>query len=321
MSATQPANGPREQIAKGGAQGVNRAEVTSSAAQTSAARTRTMGGQTVEFKAVDYQAPEGQASPEVKLASDAGLGRAKGVSSLQGGHPSRRRGEQVPPRKAALIVAALVAVALAVFAGVYVLVRNALTSVNESASVASSAAYATDAYTLLAVEDGTGGLARAYLGYVDSINERTELCLLSAATYYGTENGEAVDLAGVYVARGLDGLARAVETLAGVELGSWLSLSESEMDAVLAIATSGSSTSEASGLAAEIWDEGQGISDAALRGLLVAMAQIGPENFVQYQAPVDELEVAEGQSMPVLRDAEWDTMVRGMRDTSGSSAL
>lgn len=289
---------------------------------TSAARTRTLGGETVEFRTVDYQPPQnastaGGAPRAVAPAEGARLGRAAGVSSLRGGKPSPKaagRDERLNVRTKAVIAAVLAVVALVVFVGGYFLAKNVLYSVNESASSATSAAYATDAYTLIAVEGADGALDAAYLGYVDSINGRVELCYLAPNTYYGDHDPDVGTLGEAFEKRGVEGLALAVAALADVQVPTSFAVSPAEFDEVLDLASDGSNA-DVSVLTATIWDDSQHITAAALRGLLLTMKQVEESGHLVLTAPADTQDV-DGESVEVLRHEDWLVLVRGMRDPS-----
>ena len=79
-----------------------------------------------------------------------------------------------------IVIVAVLVCALVV--GMFFLFRSALLSVDSNAAQDSSATYATDAYVLFAVSGDDGTLVAAYVGYVDSINGRTELCRVEAAS-------------------------------------------------------------------------------------------------------------------------------------------
>ncbi len=311
-----------------GAGGVRRAEVSPGVSSTSAARTRTLGGETVEFQAVDYRPPQGvrttsDTRPEaVSPARDANLGRATGVSSLRAGSASSARPaaagkEPLPRRTRVAIGVALAVVAVAVFVGGYFGFSAVFQSLNDSAAEASSAIYATDAYSLFAVEGDDGSLDAAYLTYVDSIDERVEMCLLDPGTYCTTgPDGAPLDLADIYAGEGLAGLLDEVAGLAGVEVVAAVAVSPDEMARVLALG--GSEPGEASALAAQVWDDGQQIGETALRGLLATMADVPAENHLVLDAPAAEEQVAEGTTMLVLDAASWTSTVRGMRDAAAA---
>ncbi len=307
-----------------GVGGVRRAEAGRGVSSTSAARTRTLGGETVEFQAVDYRPPQGvrtttDTRPEaVAPAGDARLGRAAGVASLRlaGASPTRASAGKEPltQRTKAVIAAVLVVVAAAVFAGGYLGFSAVFGSLNSSVIEASSAIYATDAYSLFAVEGDDGALQDVYLAYVDSIDERVELCHLVPGTYCGTgSDGSALDLASVYAQGGLASLLETVADLAGVEVVAAVSVSPDEMAQVLAL---GGTQGEAASLAAQVWDEDQQVTETALRGLLNTMADVSDENHLVLEAPAEEAEVADGTTMTVLDDALWTSMVLGMRDAT-----
>ena len=341
-STTQPQptrpDGRRGRIESGGARGVRHDEVADGAAQVSAARTRTMGaaaGSGVRaFETRDYQAPEGVGDPgaqtRVSAADVAGLGRAQGVSSLRAGHLSRsqegraRAGEMPLPRNRVIaIVVALALVAAAIGVGTFFLVRGALVSVNESAASSSSAHYATDAFDLVAVRGQDGALSGAYLVYVDSINGRTELCALPPELAATMPSGQAGGtLADVFASGGLESLASVVQSMASVDLAASFEVTSAQMDAIIDVATNAGSSQDVGALAGEIAStEGQGVSEAALRGLLVTMKDVGSEGYVEMAAPTDDATADDGSAVKELRLEEWQTMVRGMRDAAGDVTL
>ncbi len=290
------------------------------------ARTRRLDGETVEFRDVDYYPPEGpdiapgpgRAPRPAEPAPDARLGKAAGVAGLRGGFPAgaAARGPLPARDRRRLAVVAAVAAAL-VFALCFFGVRALIQGLDNAGSAASSASFATDAYCLFAATDGDAGLQAAYLGYVDSINERSELCALPAGLACGTaSDGSTATLASTFSSGGLEALAAAVRSLAGVEIPTAVELDVDEMARVLDLSSEGADAGEASTLAAQVWDEGQRVSEAALRGLLTCMQQIPAENHVLLDAPVEE--GADG-SAPTLDQESWQQLVAGLRDTTAGA--
>ena len=308
--------------------GVRRAPVGQSVSSASAARTRTLEGQTVEFKAVDYQPADNAAgSTDTRpraVEPVARLGTASGVSSLRRStaQDARKAKEPLTRKTVAIIAAVLVALALVVFVGGYFVVRSVLSSVNENAANVSSGAYATDGYVVFAVQGDDGNLQAVYLGYVDSINERVELCWIEPNTYFA-EDGVLglVDLAGVYAQRGFSTLVNAVGSSADISIVAAVQVSPSQMQEIMELGTAEGASIDPVSLADAIWDDNQQVSEAALRGLLVAMKQISPENHVVLTAPTEESTMEGHEDTLVLRHQEWLTMVRGMRDPSQAASL
>ena len=309
------------------ARGVRRSPVGQSVSSASAARTRTLEGQTVEFKAVDYQ-PAANANAAGSTDTRpravepvAQLGKASGVSSLRRTQHGEGAKEPLSRKTVGIIAAVLVVLALVVFVGGYFVGRAVFSSVNENASNATSGSYATDAYTVFAVQGDDGALRAVYLGYVDSINERVELCWIEPNTYFA-EDGVLglVDLAGVYDQRGFTALVNAVSSSADVSVSAAVLVSPAQMEQVLQLVTDEGAAVDPTTLAREIWDENQQVSEAALRGLLVTMKQISPENHVILTAPTEETTMEGHEDTLVLRHQDWLTMVRGMRDPSGAVA-
>lgn len=311
------------------ARGVRRSPVGQSVSSASAARTRTLEGQTVEFKAVDYQPAEHtSATTDTRpraVEPVAKLGKASGVSSLRSPDAAvSKRSSKAPLSRNTIIAIAvgLVVLAAVVFVGGYFVARSVFSSVNDNASSVSSGAYATDAYTIFAVEGGDGNLRSVYLTYVDSINERVELCWIQPNTYFA-EDGVLglVDLAGVFEQRGFDTLVNAVSSSADVSIAAAMLVDEAQMDKVLALVVSNGDGVDPVVLAQEIWNENQQVSEAALRGLLVTMKQISPEDHVILTAPTEETTMEGHEDTLVLRHQDWLRMVRGMRDPSEAAAL
>lgn len=308
--------------------GVRRSPVGQTVSSASAARTRTLEGQTVEFKAVDYQPADNAAgSTDTRpraVEPVARLGKASGVSSLRRSNAQDARNAKQPlARKTVIVIASvLVVLALVVFVGGYFVARSVLSSVNENAANASSGAYATDGYVVFAVRGDDGSLQAVYLGYVDSINERVELCWIEPNTYFA-EDGVLglVDLAGVYAQRGFSTLVNAVGSSADVAVAAAVQVSPAQMEEILELVTDEGTFVDPVALADAIWDENQQVSEAALRGLLVAMKQISPENHVILTAPTEESSMEGHEDTLVLRHQEWLTMVRGMRDPSQAAGL
>ena len=307
------------------ASGVRRTEVSQGVSSASAARTRTLGGETHEFRAVDYRPPQGVRSttdtrPEaVAPSSNAHLGRAAGVSSLRGagGGTARNGGgpkEPLPRRTAIAIAVVLAVLAVAVFVGGYLFANSVLENIDEGVSSESSASYATDAYTLLAVVGDGGSLSCAYLGYVDTINDRVEFCRLEA----NTSCGDGATLASSFEAGGLSGLVDDVAKIAGVDVATVVSLNGGQMDALLLLST-GEGALDAASLAADIWNDSQMITSGALRGLLSTIAQIPSENQVVVEAPAEEAAEDDGETVLQLDPESWAQTVSGMRDTTGRS--
>lgn len=294
---------------------------------TTAARTRTMAGETVEFSAVDYRAPEapggtapGRAPKAVDVAPGAAMGRAVGVSSLRRGRASApsdagKGGAGGPGRSPKAVVAAVVACAAVVFALAFLGFGELFKGLDEGASSESSVTYATDSYTLIAVAGDDGGLSAVYLGYVDSINERVELCSIDPAVEAVGDEGQGEEtLADVYGRAGASGLADAVSSLALVEVRTWMSLDESQMGEVFSLCEGTADESVVSSLVSSVPGDGQGVTAAALYGLLLAVYQIGSDNYVLLQAPLAEESQENGRVQ--LDDSDWLIMVRGMRDSS-----
>ncbi len=323
------ANTPSDPVDKA-AQGVRRSDVAGMSAVGSA-RTRTLDGETVEFKAVDYRAPEaarpGDTRPRaVTAAEGTRFDRASGVSSLrkESAATSEGRGGGSLGRKGwAGVAAVLIVLAVLVFAGGYALMQGVLTSVNEGGKSALSAGYATDAYTVVAVRGDDGVLASLYLGYVDSIRGRSEFCSIDPAVRYTEDGTEGIrSLADVYASRGLDGLVGAVASTAAISIPTAFVVDGSQASEIFSLAEEGESSAvDSSRLAAEISGEGQDISEAALRGLLLTIEQVGPEGFVMLQAPTEEIATGDGGTALTLQPQAWLMLVRGMRDAaSGTSA-
>ncbi len=323
-----PASNRPERIEAGGARGVQRDDVGASATQASAARTRTMdAGGVRAFSASDYQAPEGApgaAQTQASAVDAARLGRAEGVSSLRQGHLSRSqegraKAAEVRRDKMLPVAVVMIAVVVAIGVGAFFLFRSALSSVNESATSAQSAHYATDAYVLMAVRSDDGALSSAYLGYVDSINGRTELCLLPADIEATMPSGEqAGTLASAFADGGLDRLASSVGSLGNIELAASFVVTPAQMDAIIDVATNASSSQDVAGLAGTVAAEpGQNVTEAALRGLLVTMHDVGSEGYVEMTAPTTQDDSA---AKELLVD-DWQTMVRGMRDAASDVTL
>ena len=293
---------------------------------STAARTRTMAGETVEFSAVDYRAPEapaatvpGCAPKAVDVAPGVAMGRAVGVSSLGRGRASGSAdagsgGAGGPGRSPRVVAAVVVAFAVLVFALAFFGFSEMFKGLNESASSESSVTYATDAYTLFAVSGEDGGLSALYLGYVDSINERVELCSIDPAVEVVGGGDETETLAEVYGRAGAADVADAVASLALVEVRTWMAVDEAQMGEVLSLCEGTADESVVTSLVSEISGDGQGITSTALYGLLLAVYQIGPENYVLLQAPVEEESQENGGVR--LEDSDWLIMVRGMRDSS-----
>lgn len=311
------------------ASGVRRTEVSQGVSSASAARTRTLGGETHEFRAVDYRPPQGvrtsaDGRPEaVAPSDDAHLGRAAGVSSLRGQKGAGGRSgtgvkDPLPRRTAVAIAAVLVVLAAAVFAGGYFLASGMLEQINEGSTSEESASYATDAYTVLAVAGDDGSLACAYLGYVDTINDRVELCRLASNTLGAAGSSDGGTLGSSFGEGGLAGLVDDVARLAGVDVATAAVLTASQMDSLLLLST-GEGTTDASALAADVWDESQMITAGALRGLFATIAQISPENQVVMEAPATEAVGEDGQGVLELDQESWAQTVSGMRDTTGRS--
>lgn len=308
------------------ASGVRRTEVSQGVSSASAARTRTLGGETHEFRAVDYRPPQGVRSttdtrPEaVAPSSNAHLGRAAGVSSLRGtgGGAAQRKGggaKEPLPRRTVIVLAVVLAVlAVAVFVGGYLFANSVLEHIDEGVSSESSASYATDSYTLLAVAGDDGSLSCAYLGYVDTINDRVEFCRLEA----NTSCGDDATLASSFREGGLSGLADEVAEIAGVDVATAVSLNGGQMDALLLLST-GEGTLDAASLAADIWNDSQMITSGALRGLLSTIAQVPSENQVVVEAPAEEAAGDDGETVLQLDPESWPQTVSGMRDTTGRS--
>ena len=328
----------RGRIEAGGARGVLHDEASAGASQVSAARTRTMGSASASgvkaFRTRDYQAPEVGGDPGAQTRASAadveGLGRAKGVSSLRAGHLSRSQEGRaqaaempLPRNRVIAIVVALALVAVAIGVGTFFLVRGALVSVNESAASSSSAHYATDAFDLVAVRGEDGALSGAYLTYVDSINGRTELCALPADLAATMPSGqEAGTLADVFSSGGVESLASVVQSMASVSFAASFEVTSAQMDAIIDVATNAGSTQDVASLASEICSGAdQNVTEAALRGLLVTMRDVGSEGYVELTAPVDEVTTDDGTTVQQLRTDEWQTMVRGMRDAAGDVTL
>ena len=89
---------------------------------------------------------------------------------------------------------------------------------NEGSTSEESASYATDAYTVLAVAGDDGSLACAYLGYVDTINDRVELCRLASNTLCAAGSSDGGTLGSSFGEGGLAGLVDDVARLAGVDV-------------------------------------------------------------------------------------------------------
>lgn len=307
------------------AQGVRRSEAAAMSAVGSA-RTRTLGGETVEFKAVDYRAPEG-ARPDdtrpraVAAAEGTRFGHAAGVSSLrkEPAPVSEGRGVASLGRKGwAAVAAVLATLVVLVFAGGYVLMQGVLTSVNEGGTGELSAGYATDSYTVVAVRGDDGSLASLYLGYVDSIRGRSEFCSLDPKVRYTEDGTEGIrDFADVYGSRGLEGLVNAVASTAAITVPTAFVVDESQASALFSLGEEGEASAvDPAELAAAIAGEGQEISQAALRGLLLTIKQVGPEGFVMLQAPTEEVSTADGGSALALQPQAWLMLVRGLRDAA-----
>lgn len=319
----------REPIVAGAAQGVKRGETRVGASEVSAARTRTMDASgTREFRPVDYQAPEQPQDRAADSIDVSRLGRAHGVSSLRDGHMSRsqegRRDAQGHKKSMVPIIVIVAVLVCALVVGMFFLFRSALLSVDGNAAQDSSATYATDAYVLFAVSGDDGTLVAAYVGYVDSINGRTELCRVEAASRsdLATSEGGAQTLADDFAARGLEGLTMTLERMGDIDIKASLSLSSQEMDAVIDLASGAGDSVEPGGLAGQICeDEGQQITQSALRGLLVTIADIGPEGLVELSAPTMEGSQEGDEGAVIIDEQQWVTMLRGMRDVASDVSL
>ncbi len=291
------------------------------------ARTRKLGGETVEFKAVDYQAPESpSARPYAVSEADVEqLDRAVGVSSLRKGPSSPQDGRGGSPlgRKGwAGVAAALVVLAVLVFAGGYALMQGVLTSVNEGGKSELSAGYATDAYTLMAVRGDDGALSSLYLGYVDSIRDRSEFCAIAPSVRYTEDGTEGIEtFADVFDTRGLDGLASAVASTASVGITTAFCVTEPQAAELFSLSEGEGADIDPARLAASIMKEPQGISEAALKGLLLALKQVGPAGFVMLQAPVEEIPSMDGGTVLAFRPQEWHMLVHGMRDVTSNAGV
>ena len=93
-----------------------------------------------------------------------------------------------------------------------------------------------------------------------------------------------------------------------------MSLDESQMGEVFSLCEGTADESVVSSLVSSVPGDGQGVTAAALYGLLLAVYQIGSDNYVLLQAPLAEESQENGRVQ--LDDSDWLIMVRGMRDSS-----
>lgn len=253
--------------------------------------------------------------------------KASGVSSLRRAR-TEEPGRLSPARRRALAAGiAVAAVAVAVCA--FLLFRSVLGSLGQAGDQAPAASSATDAYVVLAVTDDAGGLSRAYVAYVDSIGGRTELCALDAATSTqvagqtaGVSDGQggAATLAQVWSDRGLSGLCSALADMGGVQVAGGAALQSSQMERLLALAGGEQSQGDASQLASQLASQSQGdsaLGEAALRGMLSTMAQVGSDGLALLEAPATDSVTSGGANVKVLTADAWITMLKGMKDTWG----
>ncbi|MBM6999578.1 hypothetical protein I3I95_05485 [bacterium] len=328
--------GERGDFVPGGAKGVRRDKVGEKASAVTSAHTRTMTTEgTTSFSPVDYVKPQDGGRDDadgrarvVDRATMRRLGRsASGVSSLRDTVRAKGGREKAPaaPANMRAVVIVIVVVALLVTVGAFFLFRNALSSMNDAAVTQSSAVYATDAYVVLAVTDDDGGLADAYVAYVDSIGDRTELMELSPTTADKTQAAQgdagvpdgARTLAAVWSDGGAGALGETIADLGGVDVKLTLTVTSAQMAQILDLAANPGSSTDLTALATEIAqaNEGeQGATASAVHGMLVTIRDIGPDGYLMHDEPADDVNVG-SEPMKVLRDQEWRTELRGMRNT------
>lgn len=260
------------------------------------------------------RAPEGAGrAPRPSQADPASLGRARGVRPLGGQGPARLAPASPARRRVALACAC--ACVLLVLVGAFFGFRALLGAANETRAQAGSAVTATDAYVALAVTDADGALAQAGLLYADSINNRALLAWVPAdACADAASSADAGTFAEAYARGGSDALASALERSAQVDVVGVVGLTDDELASVRALVAGDSGAPTPAKLASELASgEAVTLSEAALRGLLATLRDVGDVGFVELSAPTQAQTGDEGSAL-VLRSSEWLSLVRGMRD-------
>lgn len=308
-----------------GTQGMRREGSVSGVSEAASARTRTLAGETVEFKAVDYRPPEdaerpGDTRPRAVDADAGRLGRASGVASLRSSAVGSDRAQRLSGKGIAAVLVVFAVLVVLVFAGGYALMQNMLADINEGSTGELSAGYATDSYTLIAVVGNDGALEELYLGYVDSIRERTEFCSIDPQVRYAEDGTADIHtFADVYASRGLEGLRAALGATASVSIPTAVSVDDGQAARVFMLAEGQDGDADTIELAASIFDGGeQTVSLSALQGLLLAIKQIGPDGFVMLSAPVEQIELSDGRGALAFQPQAWLSMVRAMRDATAA---
>lgn len=226
--------------------------------------------------------------------------------------PRRQAEPAWSTRKKALAAVVFFVLLLAVCVGMFFVFRAALAGLNGPESGAGSPNYATDAYVVYAQVDGEE-LTAVYIGYMDSINSRNELCRLEPNTASSFTAGAQVQtLEQIWQDGGVDALVSSLEQLGNFEAAGALTLNASQMEQLISLATDPDTPDSPTSLAQELLQSQTGecaLDITATLGLLRAMQQTGAEGYTLMQAPASNAD-----AVCWLDRENWLIMLGGMRD-------